>query len=108
MTAFIPPIDLKRQYASMQDEVDAAIARVMASGWFISGPETKAFEQEYAAYCGVDHAVALGSGSASLNLTLKALGIGVGDDVITVAFTHSATLDAIVDLGATQVLVDVT
>ena len=79
----------------------------MASGWFIGGPETKAFEQEYAAYCGTEYAVALGSGSAALNLTLKALGIGPGDEVITVAFTLSATLDAIVDLGATPVLVDV-
>ncbi|MGE0058641.1 MAG: DegT/DnrJ/EryC1/StrS family aminotransferase, partial [Dehalococcoidia bacterium] len=108
MPETIPPIDLKRQHASMQAEIDAAIGRVMASGWFISGPETKAFEQEYAAYCGVEHAVALGSGSASLNLALKALGIGAGDEVITVAFTLSATLDAIVELGATPVLVDVT
>jgi dTDP-3-amino-3,4,6-trideoxy-alpha-D-glucose transaminase len=109
MTAsFIPPIDLNRQHASMQGEVEEAIARVMASGRFISGPETKAFEQEYAAYCGTEHAIGLGSGSAALNLTLKALGIGEGDEVITVAFTLSATLDAIVELGATPVLVDVT
>jgi dTDP-4-amino-4,6-dideoxygalactose transaminase len=103
----IPPIDLKRQHASMQGEIDAAIARVMASGWFIGGPETKAFEQEYAAYCGTQQAVAVGSGSAALNLTLRALGVGPGDEVITVAFTLSATLDAIVEVGATPVLVDV-
>lgn len=108
MHSLIPPIDLKRQHASMQADIDAAIARVMASGWFISGPETKAFEQEYAAYCGAGHAVAVGSGSAALNLTLRALGVGPGDEVITVAFTLSATLDAIVELGARPVLVDVT
>jgi dTDP-3-amino-3,4,6-trideoxy-alpha-D-glucose transaminase len=108
VTTQIPPIDLKRQHAAMQEDLDAAIARVLASGWFISGPESKAFEQEYAAYCGVEQAVALGSGSASLNLALKALDIGAGDEVITVAFTLSATLDAIVELGATPVLVDVT
>lgn len=103
----IPAIDLKRQYASMKDEIDAAVRRVIDSGWFISGPESKAFEQEYAAYCGVSQAIALGSGSASLNLALRAAGVGPGDEVITVAFTLSATLDAIVELGAIPVLVDV-
>lgn len=103
----IPAIDLKRQYASMKAELDEAVRRVIESGWHISGPETKAFEAEYATYCGVDHAVALGSGSASLNLAMRALGVGPGDEVITVSFTLSATLDAIIALGATPVLVDV-
>ncbi|HLF70744.1 MAG TPA: DegT/DnrJ/EryC1/StrS family aminotransferase [Dehalococcoidia bacterium] len=107
MSGPIPVIDLKRQHAAMRDELDAAIARVIDSGWFIGGPETKAFESEWAAYCGVEHAVALGSGTAALNLTLRGLGIGPGDEVITVAFTLSATLDAISDTGATPVLVDV-
>ena len=103
----IPWIDLKRQYASMKDEIDAAVHRVIDSGWFVGGPETRAFESEWASYCGVGHCVALGSGTASLNLTLRALGIGPGDEVITVAFTLSATLDAILETGARPVLVDV-
>jgi dTDP-4-amino-4,6-dideoxygalactose transaminase len=103
----IPVIDLKRQHAAMRDDLDAAIARVIDSGWFIGGPETQAFEREWAAYCGVEHAVALGSGTAALNLALRGLGIGPGDEVVTVAFTLSATLDAISDTGATPVLVDV-
>lgn len=104
----IPAIDLKRQYASMKAEIDEAVQRVIESGWHISGPESRAFEQEYAAYCGVQHAVALGNGSTALNLALRGLGVGPGDEVITVSFTLSATLDAIVALGATPVLVDVT
>lgn len=103
----VPLIDLKRQYAAIKDQIDAAIARVFESGWFMGGSETAAFEAEFAAYCGLRHGVAVGSGTAALNLTLKALGIGPGDEVITVAFTLSATLDAISDLGARPVLVDV-
>jgi dTDP-4-amino-4,6-dideoxygalactose transaminase len=103
----IPIIDLKRQHASIQDDLDGAIRRVLDSGYFISGRETAAFEAEFAAYCGVSHAVAVGSGTAALNLTLRALGVGPGDEVITVAFTLSATLDAIADTGARPVLVDV-
>jgi dTDP-4-amino-4,6-dideoxygalactose transaminase len=103
----IPVIDLKRQYASMKGEIDEAVQRVMDSGWYSGGPEGKTFEQEYAAYCGVAHGVALGNGSSALNLTLRALRVGPGDEVITVAFTLSATLDAIVDLGAKPVLVDI-
>jgi dTDP-4-amino-4,6-dideoxygalactose transaminase len=103
----IPVIDLQRQYQSIKDEVDAAVRRVIDSGRYISGPETEAFEREFAAYCQVDHAVAVGSGTAALNLTLRALGVGAGDEVITVAFTLSATLDAISATGASPVLVDV-
>jgi dTDP-4-amino-4,6-dideoxygalactose transaminase len=100
-------IDIKRQYESFKDEIDGAVRRVLDSGMYISGPETQAFEGEWAAYCGVAHCVAVGSGTAALNLTLRALDIGPGDEVITVSFTLSATLDAIADTGATPVLVDV-
>jgi dTDP-3-amino-3,4,6-trideoxy-alpha-D-glucose transaminase len=103
----IPWIDLKRQYLSIQDEVDAAVHRVLDSIRYVSGPEAEAFEAEWAEYCGARFAVALGSGTAAINLTLKALGIGPGDEVITVGFTVSASLDAVDDLGAVPVLVDV-
>ena len=107
MTASVPVIDLKRQHAAMRAELDATLARVVDSGWFMGGPEVKAFEQEYAAYCQRDECIALGSGTAALNLALRGLGVGPGDEVVTVSFTLSATLDAILDLGATPVLVDI-
>jgi dTDP-4-amino-4,6-dideoxygalactose transaminase len=103
----IPLVDLKMQYISLKNEIDAASLRVMGSGRYINGPETEAFETEFAEYCGVDYCVAVGSGTAALNLTLRSLNVGPGSEVITPAFTISATLDAIVDLGAVPILVDV-
>ncbi|HEY7269145.1 MAG TPA: DegT/DnrJ/EryC1/StrS family aminotransferase [Dehalococcoidia bacterium] len=103
----IPVIDLKRQYAAIKDEVDEAVRRVVESGYYVEGPEVRAFEAEWATYCGTKHCVALANGTDALNLTLKALGVGAGDEVVTVAFTLSATLDAILATGATPVLVDV-
>ena len=107
MTTPIPVIDLKRQYRAIQADVDEAVRRVVESGYYMGGPEVAAFEQEWAAYCGARYCVAVGSGTAALNLTLKALGVGAGDEVVTVAYTLSATLDAIADTGARPVLVDV-
>jgi dTDP-4-amino-4,6-dideoxygalactose transaminase len=103
----IPWIDLRRQYYAHRDEVDGAVHRVLESIRYVIGPEGDAFEREWAEYCGARFAVALGSGTTAINLTLRALGVGPGDEVITVGFTVSASLDAIVDLGATPVLVDV-
>jgi dTDP-4-amino-4,6-dideoxygalactose transaminase len=103
----IPWIDLKRQNEDVRNEIEAAIRRVLDSGWFVSASENQGFEAEWAAYCESEHAVAVGTGTAALNLTLRALDVGPGDEVITVGFTVSATLDAIDDLGAIPVLVDV-
>lgn len=103
----IPVIDLKRQYRALKDETDAAITRVVESGYFIGGPEVAGFEKEFATYCGASYCVGVGSGTAALNLALRGLGVGPGDEVVTVAFTLSATLDAIVATGAKPVLVDV-
>jgi dTDP-3-amino-3,4,6-trideoxy-alpha-D-glucose transaminase len=98
---------LRRQYSALKADIDAAIRRVVESGYYILGPEVNAFESEWAAYCGTKHCIALSNGTDSLNLTLRALGIGPGDEVITVAFTLSATLDAIVETGARPVLLEV-
>jgi dTDP-4-amino-4,6-dideoxygalactose transaminase len=103
----IPWIDIKRQNTAVRVEIDAAIQRVLDSGMFVIASENQAFEKEWAAYCGGEHAVAVGSGTAAINLTLRALDVGPGDEVVTVGFTVSATLDAIHDLGARPVLVDV-
>ena len=103
----IPFLDLKAQYASIQNEINAAIAEVFASGRFILGPQVEAFEREFAAYCGARHAVGVGSGTEAIHLALLACGIGAGDEVITVPNTAIATIAAIEQTGARAVLVDV-
>jgi dTDP-4-amino-4,6-dideoxygalactose transaminase len=99
--------DLRPQYATLQAEIDAAIAGVLARGWFILGPELDAFESEFATYCGVQHAVGVGSGTEALHLALWACGIGRGDEVITVAHTAVPTINAISLRGAKPVFVDI-
>jgi dTDP-3-amino-3,4,6-trideoxy-alpha-D-glucose transaminase len=106
MTSEIFPIDLKAQYLSIQPELDAAIARVLASGNFILGTEVEAFEREFAEYCEVAHAIGVDSGTSALQLSLLACGIGAGDEVITVSNTAVATVAAIELTGAKPVLVD--
>ena len=103
----IPFLDLKAQYRSIKPEVDAAVARVLESCQFVLGEEVARFEEEFAAYCGATHAVAVNSGTSALHLAMLALGIGPGDEVITVPFTFVATVAAIGYTGARAVLVDV-
>lgn len=89
-----------------QAEIDEVCA-ALRSGWITTGPRTKEFEKQIAAYCGTAHAVCLNSATAALELTLRALGIGPGDEVITSAYTYTASASPIVHVGATPVLVDV-
>jgi dTDP-4-amino-4,6-dideoxygalactose transaminase len=103
----IPFVDLQRQYANISGELDAAVKRVLEGGWYILGKEVQAFEEEFAAYCGVAHAVGVGSGTAALQLALMACGVGPGDEVITVPHTAVATVAAIELAGATPVLADI-
>jgi dTDP-4-amino-4,6-dideoxygalactose transaminase len=103
----IPFLDLKTQYLNIKDEIDAAVFKVLESTQFILGDEVKALEQEFAAYCGVDHAIAVNTGTSALHLALLAAGIGPGDEVITVPFTFVATVAAICYTGATPVFVDI-
>ncbi len=107
MTGRIPFFDLKIQYHAIRDELNAAVARVLERGAFILGEEVASFEQEFAAYCGVSHAVGVGSGTDALQLALRACGIGPGDEVITASFTSVATVAAIELTGARPVLVDI-
>jgi dTDP-4-amino-4,6-dideoxygalactose transaminase len=103
----VPFLDLKAQYATIRDEVQSALAEVCDSARFAQGPPTNAFEQEFAAYCGVAHCVSLNSGTSALHLALRCLNIGPGDEVITTAFTFIATAWAISYVGATPVFVDI-
>jgi dTDP-4-amino-4,6-dideoxygalactose transaminase len=103
----VPFVDLKQQYLSIKDEVLAAVERVFDSTQFVLGREVAAFEEEFAAYCGVAHSVAVNSGTSALHLALLAAGVGPGDEVITVPCTFVATVAAIVYTGAKPVFVDV-
>jgi dTDP-4-amino-4,6-dideoxygalactose transaminase len=103
----IPFGDLKRQYESIKAELDQAAARVLASGWYILGPEVRAFEAEFASFCGVGHAIGVGNGTEALYLSLIALGIGAGDEVISVANAADYEPLTILQAGARPVFVDV-
>src|SRR5580658_6873784 len=100
-------LDLAAQYHELKAEIDLAVARVLESGQFIAGPEVSALEEEFAAYCGARHGVAVNSGTSALHLALLAAGIQPGDEVITVPFTFYATVAAIGYVGATPVYVDI-
>ena len=103
----IPFGDLKRQYESIKAELDEAAARVLAGGWYILGPEVRAFEAEFAAFCGVGHAIGVGNGTEALYLALVALGVGAGDEVISVANAADYEPLTILQAGARPVFVDV-
>ncbi len=103
----IPFVDLKAQYHSIKDEIDAAIARVLENSQFVLGKEVAAFEEEFAAYCRTKFAIGVNSGTSALHLALLAAGIGAGDEVITVPFTFVATVAAILYTGARPVFVDI-
>jgi dTDP-4-amino-4,6-dideoxygalactose transaminase len=100
-------VDLKAQYQRIRPELDAAIRRVVESTQFIGGDECRLFEQEFAAYCGVAHAVGVANGTDALTLALTALGVASGDEVVTVANTFIATGEAILLNRARPVFVDV-
>ena len=88
-----------------QDEIDEVID-ALKSGWITTGPKTKQFEREIATLCNTEKAVCLNSATAALELTLRVLGIGPGDEVITSAYTYTASASPIAHVGAKIVLVD--
>jgi len=102
----IPFLDLRESYLELESEIDAAIKRVLNSGWYILGEEVDAFEREYAEYCEAKHCVAVANGLDALHLSLLALGVGVGDEVIVPSNTYIATWLAISNCGATPVPVE--
>ena len=103
MTAPIPVLDLAAEQALLRPELDAAWARVLDGNALILGPELRAFEAEFAAYCGTTHALGVGNGLDAITLALRALGIGPGDQVIVPAHTFVATWLAVMAVGATPV-----
>jgi dTDP-4-amino-4,6-dideoxygalactose transaminase len=103
----IPVLDLKAQYVTIEQEVDAAIKEVLLSTQFILGPAVRDLEQQVATYCGCKYGVGVASGTDALRLTLTALGIGPGDEVITTSFTFIATANTISHCGAQPVFVDI-
>lgn len=103
----VPFMDLQAQTRSIRPELEAALARVLASGQFVLGDAVTEFETEFARLSGCSHGVGVNSGTSALHLALLAAGVEPGDEVITVPFTFVATVAAIGYVGARAVLVDV-
>lgn len=103
----IPLVDLQAQYRALKPEIMAAIENVLEGMQLFLGPQSKAFEHEFAQYCGCRYGVGLSTGTDALALALRACNIGPGDEVITVANTFIATVEAIALAGATPVFVDI-
>lgn len=102
----VPFLDLAASYQELKQDLDAAISRVLASGWYILGPEMEAFEAEYAEYCGTRHCVGVANGLDALHLALRAMGVGPGDEVIVPSNTYIATWLAVSQCGAVPVPVE--
>lgn len=103
----IPVMNVQRQYASLQEELDTAALEALHSGGYILGPKVATFEQQFADFCGAKYAVGVGNGTDALVISLLAAGIGAGDEVITTAMTFVSTAEAIAQVGATPVFVDI-
>lgn len=102
----IPFLDLGAAYNELKTEIDAAIARVLASGIFIGGSEIDLLEQEFASYCGASHCIGVGNGLDALHLALRAMNVEPGDEVIVPSNTFIATWLAVSQCGATPVPVE--
>ena len=99
-------LDLHGINERFRGEMDAAVRRVLDSGWYLLGDELKKFEGEFAAYCGVKHAIGCANGLDALKLVIQAYGFGPGDEIVAPANTYIASLIAISANGATPVLVE--
>ena len=91
----------------LREELRAAVERVIAGGRFILGPEVEAFETEFAAYVGAEHAIGVANGTDALTIALRAMGVGPGDEVVVPSFTFYATAEAIPHTGASAVFCDI-
>jgi dTDP-4-amino-4,6-dideoxygalactose transaminase len=102
----IPFLSFEPQHAPLRDAMTAAFSRVYNSYWYVLGEEVKQFEQEYAAFNQVSHAVGVANGLDALVLALRVLGVGPGDEVIVPSNTYIATWLAVTQVGATPVPVE--
>jgi dTDP-4-amino-4,6-dideoxygalactose transaminase len=102
----VPFADLRPHVAALRAEIDAALGRVLDSGWFILGPEVEAFERELAAAFGAREAVAVANGTDAIQLSLEALGVGDGDEVVTSPLTAAFTGLAVLRARARPVFAD--
>lgn len=103
----VPLIDLRAQYREIGSEIDEAIKGVLESGQFVLGANTVALEEEVSAYLGVQYGVGVASGTDGLQLALRAFDVGPGDEVIVPSYTFFATVEAVIQVGAIPVFVDV-
>jgi dTDP-4-amino-4,6-dideoxygalactose transaminase len=106
MTSQVPFLDLKAPYEELRVELDDAVRRVSASGWYLLGSELRAFEEEYARYVGARHCIGVANGLDAIHLSLRALGIGSGDEVIVPSNTYVATWLGVTHAGGTPVPVE--
>ena len=107
MALEVPLIDLAIQHRELEKELVKVFRAALRSGIFVDGAEVAAFEEEFAEFCGAKYSVGVSSGTDALRFALLACGIGPGDEVITVPFTFIATVEAISQVGARPVFVDV-
>lgn len=103
----IPFVDLRSMHMEIRNELQEVFDRVLDKSAFVLGSEVLQFEQDFAAYVGTEHCVAVNTGTAALHLALAALEIGPGDEVITVPHTFIATAEAISAVGARPVFIDI-
>lgn len=103
----IPFLDLKAQFKQIEQEVVPAVTEAMKNAAFIGGPNVTGFEEEFAAYCDTQYCVGVGSGTDALRFALMAAGVGSGHEVITVPNTFIATTEAVTQVGAKPVFVDI-
>jgi len=103
----IPFLDLKTQYQAIKDEVLPMLTDAMSNAAFVGGPQVAGFEEEFAAFCDAKYCAGVASGTDALRFALMAAGVGPGDEVITVPNTFIATTEAISQVGAKPVFVDI-
>src|SRR6185437_4164486 len=102
----IPLVDLKAAHEEVEQEVREGFERILATTGFVGGPEVAAFEQEFAAFSGVNRCVGVANGTDALELVLRAVGLGPGDEAVLPVNTFAATAEAVSLTGATPVFVD--
>jgi dTDP-4-amino-4,6-dideoxygalactose transaminase len=102
----VPILDLAPAYRELKGEIDEAVLRVTASGWYVGGPEVATFEEAFASYCGARHCIGVGNGLDALHLALLAMDVGPGDEVVVSSNSYIATLLAVSMTGAKPILVE--